>query len=200
METRGLDKAAISKMAGVSLNSVYEWLKGRGPLHPKEMKLAIERRYGMGGRIRIRREAMGLSQGELAEKAKITDGDVLLLEQGSIPDEGGLVPLARALGITVMELVTGQPVKDLSGGDEKRRRGLKEAAQFSMTPAGQATVWQAVSIPAELERDGRLIRGIKALIDALCGLDSKEVEIVLGNLELVSRKARGLRKKNRQDR
>lgn len=60
----------------------------------------------MGRRLKRLRQAQGLSQYALAEKAKISRDYLRDLEQGvSDPTVGMLTKLARALGVPVTELL-----------------------------------------------------------------------------------------------
>ena len=64
----------------------------------------------IGSRIAARRKALGLTQRELAEQLHITDRAVSRWErEAGTPDISLLPPLAYALGISVGELLTGQP-------------------------------------------------------------------------------------------
>lgn len=60
----------------------------------------------MGRRLRALREGKGLSQGELAQKARITREYVNKLEAGRYDPTVGVVQrLAKALGVSVTELI-----------------------------------------------------------------------------------------------
>ena len=63
----------------------------------------------MGARIAARRKALGLTQKQLAARLLVSDKTVSKWELGgSCPDPALLVPLARTLGLTVDELLTGK--------------------------------------------------------------------------------------------
>ena len=63
----------------------------------------------MGARIAARRKALGLTQKQLAARLLVSDKTVSKWELGgSCPDPALLVPLARTLGLTVDELLTGE--------------------------------------------------------------------------------------------
>lgn len=49
MEMHGLDVADIARLAGVTPNTVYQWKRGNGPLHPEHVQTSLE--------AAIRREA-----------------------------------------------------------------------------------------------------------------------------------------------
>jgi transcriptional regulator with XRE-family HTH domain len=66
----------------------------------------------LGARLRARREALGLSQAELAEKVGISANYVGVLERGvKLPTLDTLVALAKALDMPVSELF-GEPRSD----------------------------------------------------------------------------------------
>ncbi len=66
----------------------------------------------LGARLRARREALGLSQAELAEKVRISPNYVSVLERGlKLPALDTLVALAKALGVPVSDLL-GEPRPD----------------------------------------------------------------------------------------
>src|SRR5689334_5922412 len=66
----------------------------------------------LGARLRARREALGLSQAELAEKIGISTNYVGVLERGlKLPALDTLVLLAKGLEVSVSELL-GEPRAD----------------------------------------------------------------------------------------
>ncbi|MDC3956886.1 helix-turn-helix transcriptional regulator [Polyangium jinanense] len=66
----------------------------------------------LGARLRARREALGLSQAELAEKVDISANYVGVLERGlKLPTLDTLVALAKALDVPVADLL-GEPRAD----------------------------------------------------------------------------------------
>ncbi len=70
-------------------------------------------RYVTGDVIRTLREAKGLTQEELAGRLFVSGKAVSKWETGKgYPDISLLEPLAAALGISVIELLSGQPVKN----------------------------------------------------------------------------------------
>ena len=70
-------------------------------------------RYVTGDVIRALREAKGLTQEELAWRLFVSGKAVSKWETGrGYPDVSLLEPLAAALGISVLELLSGQPVKN----------------------------------------------------------------------------------------
>ena len=72
-----------------------------------------------GERLKTCRKAKGLTQQALAEKIGVSDKTVSRWESdGGYPDVPTLVPLARALGVTVDELLDDRrPVRTLTGAD-----------------------------------------------------------------------------------
>ena len=68
------------------------------------MRMTLQQR--VGARIRERREALGLTQGELARKAKLGRVTVNRIERGSQDSTlTTLHPIARALGVSVRDLL-----------------------------------------------------------------------------------------------
>lgn len=67
-----------------------------------------------GGFVSTRRKALGMTQKELAEKLYLSDKAVSKWERGlSLPDVSVLVPLSKALGVSVTELLEGEQMTDL---------------------------------------------------------------------------------------
>jgi DNA-binding XRE family transcriptional regulator/desulfoferrodoxin (superoxide reductase-like protein) len=67
--------------------------------------------YVTGAAIRQLRENQKLTQAELAEKLSVSSKTVSKWETGKgLPDVSLLQPLAQALGISVIELMNGQPI------------------------------------------------------------------------------------------
>lgn len=67
--------------------------------------------YVTGGTIRQLREARGMTQAELAEKIGVSAKAVSKWETAKgLPDISLLQPLAQALGVSVIELMNGEPV------------------------------------------------------------------------------------------
>lgn len=67
----------------------------------------------LGARIRARREALGLTQAALAERANLTSNYVGVLERGlKLPTLDTLNTLAKALETTLVELLGDVGVKD----------------------------------------------------------------------------------------
>ena len=72
-------------------------------------------RYVTGDVIRALRESKGLTQEALAQRLYVSGKAVSKWETGKgYPDISLLEPLAAALGISVIELLSGQPVKTLN--------------------------------------------------------------------------------------
>ena len=69
--------------------------------------------YVTGTTIRQLREARGMTQAELAEKIGISSKTVSKWETAKgLPDITLLQPLAHALGISIIELMNGQPISN----------------------------------------------------------------------------------------
>ncbi len=78
----------------------------------------------LGARVRARREALGMSQAELAEKVDISANYVGVLERGlKLPTLDTLVVLAKALGVPASELV----------GDARPDPWLEEVVTVAVT-------------------------------------------------------------------
>lgn len=74
--------------------------------------------YVTGTTIKALREGCGMTQAELAEKIGVSNKAVSKWETGKgLPDLSLLQPLAQALGISVIELMNGEPIanRNLSG-------------------------------------------------------------------------------------
>ena len=90
----------------------------------------------LGNTIQTKRIQRGLSQERLAEQVGVSRQAVSKWEVGdAIPDTDKLVPLARALGITVDELLGNSP-EELERSEEK-----KEPAAIVKQPGWFATHW-----------------------------------------------------------
>jgi transcriptional regulator with XRE-family HTH domain len=77
--------------------------------------MARQRTFGQkfGARVRARREALGLTQAKLAEKAGVTSNYVGVLERGlKLPTLDTLVKMARALDLRPAELLGDLQLKD----------------------------------------------------------------------------------------
>ena len=67
--------------------------------------------YITAATIKSLREAKGLTQSQLAEQIGVSDKAVSKWETGKgLPDLSLLEPLGQALGVSVLELLSGQPV------------------------------------------------------------------------------------------
>ena len=74
--------------------------------------------YITGSTIKTLREAKGLTQAQLAQQISVSDKAISKWETGKgLPDLSLLEPLSSALGVSVLELLSGQPVvnKNTSG-------------------------------------------------------------------------------------
>ena len=69
--------------------------------------------YVTGATVKALREARKLTQAELAEKIGVSSKTVSKWETGKgLPDISLLQPLAQALGISVIELMNGEPIEN----------------------------------------------------------------------------------------
>ena len=67
--------------------------------------------YVTGAAIRQRRESRNLTQAALAEQIGVSSKTVSKWETGKgLPDISLLQPLAQALGVSILELMNGEPV------------------------------------------------------------------------------------------
>lgn len=108
--------------------------------------------YVTGSAIRRLREAKGLTQAQLAEKIDVSAKAVSKWETArGLPDISLIEPLAAALGVSVMELLSGQAVVN------RNRAGNMLRARFYVCPicgnvihaAGEAVVsCCGVALPA----------------------------------------------------
>ncbi len=79
-------------------------------------------RYVTGAVIRRLRESKRMTQGELAEKIHVSDKAVSKWETGQgFPDISLLEPLAKALDISVIELLSGEDVRNLNRSSNMAR-------------------------------------------------------------------------------
>ncbi|HYO15086.1 MAG TPA: helix-turn-helix transcriptional regulator [Thermoanaerobaculia bacterium] len=87
------------------------------------MELREEILRGLGGRIALLREGKGWSRGELARRLKVTRERLGTWERGvNAPPPESLADLARVLGASIDELLTGRaPVGRLLTPDECHR-------------------------------------------------------------------------------
>lgn len=121
--------------------------------------------YVTGSAIRRLREAKGLTQAQLAEKIDVSAKAVSKWETArGLPDISLIEPLAAALGVSVMELLSGQTVVN------RNRAGNMLRARFYVCPlcgnvihaAGEAVVsCCGVTLPAlepeDADEDHRIL-------------------------------------------
>jgi ribosome-binding protein aMBF1 (putative translation factor) len=73
--------------------------RARLPIAARSDEAAFEQTYRLAVQVMERRELLGLTQTELAQKTGIDQGDISRIERGSIfPNEKTLLRLADALG------------------------------------------------------------------------------------------------------
>jgi transcriptional regulator with XRE-family HTH domain len=94
---------------------------------------------GFGGRLRALREARGLSQAELGERAGLNQFSVAKLEQGvREPTWATALALARALGVEVQEFVAEGAGRAEAAPNRPRGRPRKAGAGQPPAAPGQA--------------------------------------------------------------
>ena len=99
--------------------------------------------YVTGGVIRALREKKKLTQSALADKIGVSDKAVSKWETGrGLPDIPLLEPLAAALGVSVIELMRGEPIVNRNASANVRRAFRCAAAGGCMRTA-TATDWYA---------------------------------------------------------
>lgn len=82
-----------------------------------------------GAFVAVRRKGKGYTQKELADRLFVSDKAVSKWERGlSLPDISLLVPLADALGVTVMELLEGRKLENAE--PENMQLGLEQVEQL----------------------------------------------------------------------
>lgn len=94
------------------------------------MEVEQNRNEKMGSFIAKMRKATGLTQKELAEQLGVTDKAVSKWERAvSSPDIGLLIPLAKILGVSTGELLSGE--KAMEPGEENAEDMVEEALKYS---------------------------------------------------------------------
>lgn len=127
-------------------------LEGDGGATDME-SLSIE----VGRRVRMRREALGLKQHELAEQAGLSPSYVSRLEAGQagVPDE--LTKVVRALGVTLGDIVGETDEAMLAEVRQRLPDGTELAISFERIVRGR---------PGQSDDDQEFIRrSIEALAD-----------------------------------
>ncbi|NLI54816.1 MAG: helix-turn-helix domain-containing protein [Clostridiales bacterium] len=85
--------------------------------------------YVTGGAIRLLREQKGYTQKQLAERLLVSDKAVSKWESGrGLPDISLIEPLARTLGVSVAELLSGECVQN------RNRHGNMLKSRFYVCP------------------------------------------------------------------
>ncbi len=104
----------------------------------------MESKQAFGGYIREKRQELGLSQRDLAERLFISESAVSKWERGvSYPDITLVSPLCEALGVSEHELVT-------ASDDERQRRIEREAGAHRRARAVWLVAWSAIYVAAVL--------------------------------------------------
>lgn len=104
----------------------------------------METKQALGSYIREKRQALGLSQRELAEQLFVSESAVSKWERGvSYPDITLVSPLCGALGVSEHELIT-------ASDDERQRRVEKEAVTYRKSRIAWLICWSAIYAAAIL--------------------------------------------------
>ncbi len=99
--------------------------------------------YTTGTAIKNMREAKGMTQAELAEKIGVSDKTVSKWETlKGLPDITLIEPLARALGVSVMELISGDQIvnKNVSGNMLRSKMYVCPVCGNIITASGSAAI------------------------------------------------------------
>lgn len=81
--------------------------------------------YVTGAMIKELREKQGLTQAQLAEKLSVSDKSISKWETGrGYPDISMIEPLAAALGVSVIELLSGRSIENTNRGFNMLRAGF----------------------------------------------------------------------------
>jgi len=139
-----------------------------------------------GERIRQLRERKGLSQAGFAQLCGFTNRVTLTnYEAGTKrPDLRLLVNIARACGVTLDWVLTGEEDKDAI---PRRVAALVREAPL---------VYQ--SLLDEVAGDPRLLRAVQDLIVVVQGPDQQAAEWLLGNITVFAERARGQSRKRKR--
>lgn len=94
--------------------------------------------YVTGSAIRLLREKMGYTQKQLAERLMVSDKAVSKWESGrGLPDISLIEPLAKTLGVSVAELLSGECVQNTN------RHGNMQRSRFYICPVCGNVVFAA---------------------------------------------------------
>ena len=99
--------------------------------------------YTTGTTIKNIRETKGMTQAELAEQIGVSDKAVSKWETGKgLPDITLIEPLAKALGVSVMELISGDQIvnKNVSGNMLRSKMYVCPVCGNIITASGDAAI------------------------------------------------------------
>lgn len=119
----------------------------------------------LGDRIRMRRQALGLSQADLAEKAGISQQAVAKIEQGQTRRPGSIVEIAHALAASPEWLQNGGPLPggQPAGGPRSERR--KAADGDGVVVAPEIRIPAMETLPRDLPVYGAAEAGDSGLFE-----------------------------------
>lgn len=89
----------------------------------------------VGGRVKARRNELGMSQLELAKRASITQPTISALERGESQSSGSLASIADALGVSALWLETGLGNKEIAPAGSFRRvyaNGIESEPEYEI--------------------------------------------------------------------
>lgn len=102
--------------------------------------------YVTGETIKRLRETKGMTQAELARKLDVGDKAVSKWETGKgLPDISLLEPLAAALGVSILELVSGAPVLNQNKSPNMLRAASMSARSAAICSMPWARLWSAAA-------------------------------------------------------
>ena len=133
----------------------------------------------VGNQIRERRQALGLSQDELAQRLYVTRVTVSHWETGrTLPDVQSMLLLANLFGTTIDEMVRGDvdEMREMVEKDERRTRTLAVALAAVEVVAVTALAVTAVAGREYLEPALRLLLAVLALAFSIVMLVARRSE------------------------
>ena len=102
--------------------------------------------YVTGSTIRLLREAKGLTQAELAGKLAVSAKTISKWETAKgLPDISLLEPLAAALGVSVLELMQGEPVVNRNRAANLLRSSSTSAPSVGMCSTPPVRRWSVAA-------------------------------------------------------
>jgi transcriptional regulator with XRE-family HTH domain len=149
-EARGLTKAGLARLAGVTPTAIGHYERGRVPRMDIRPRLAAALGVGVGdldppaagSPLRRLREARGWTQAELARRAGVSRDAVLRVERGRAPVADTARKLAAALGSGAADLSLLAPPRPKVAGlrEVRAARGLSQGELAARAGLGRPTV------------------------------------------------------------